>query len=152
MVNFKPDGCHSLTPIFCVNGSLEFVEFLKKAFDVTEVKACSMDPSGNYAHVEIKVGDSWIMGGEAGGPHKPNQNSLYLYVQDTDKIYKQALQAGATSLQEPADQFYGDRNAGVKDKWGNAWFIGTHIEDVPPAELEQRAKAFHAKKEAVTAK
>jgi len=66
---------------------------------------------------------------------------LYLYVDDTDATYQRALEAGATSLMEPADQFYGDRNAGVEDPTGNHWWIATHKEDVPPAELARRAEA-----------
>ncbi|MBI4484106.1 MAG: VOC family protein, partial [Acidobacteria bacterium] len=65
-----------------------------------------------------------------------------LYVNDTDAVYRRALRAGATSMMEPADQFYGDRNAGVKDPFGNHWWIATHKEDVPREELAKRAEAF----------
>jgi uncharacterized glyoxalase superfamily protein PhnB len=70
---------------------------------------------------------------------------LYLYVPNVDAAYQRALKAGATSVMEPADQFYGDRSAGVKDAVGNQWFLGTHIEDVSPAELQKRAAAFSKK-------
>ena len=66
--------------------------------------------------------------------------SLYLYVDDTDATYGRALQAGGSSVMEPADQYYGDRNAGVRDSQGNVWWIATHIEDVPPEELARRAQ------------
>jgi len=62
-------------------------------------------------------------------------------VDDTDARYKRALGAGAVSVMEPADQFYGDRNAGVIDPTGNLWWIATHVEDVSPEELARRAKA-----------
>jgi PhnB protein len=81
------------------------------------------------------------MMGEAGGERQPMPSAIYLYVNDTDTIYKRALQAGATSLMEPADQFYGDRSAGVKDPSGNYWWIATHQEDVPLEELKKRAEA-----------
>jgi len=68
-------------------------------------------------------------------------------VNDTDAVYKRALQAGATSVMEPADQFYGDRNAGVKDFAGNQWWIGTHIEDVSADEVAKRAQAAYAKQQ-----
>ena len=69
---------------------------------------------------------------------------LYLYVPDVDAAYQRALKAGATSIMEPADQFYGDRSGGVKDAAGNSWFFGTHIEDVTPAETEEaRGGIFH---------
>jgi uncharacterized glyoxalase superfamily protein PhnB len=70
---------------------------------------------------------------------------LYLYVPDVDAAYQKALKAGATSLMEPADQFYGDRTGGVKDAAGNSWFFGTHIEDVAPAEMKKRAAEFFKK-------
>jgi uncharacterized glyoxalase superfamily protein PhnB len=78
---------------------------------------------------------------DAGGERKPMPSGIYLYVNDTDAVYKRALQAGATSLMEPADQFYGDRSAGVQDPCGNQWWIATHKEDVPPEELKKRAEA-----------
>jgi PhnB protein len=66
---------------------------------------------------------------------------IHLYVEDVDATYRRALEAGATSVREPADQFYGDRSGGVKDRFGNQWWIATHVEDVPPDEMKRRAKA-----------
>ena len=68
-------------------------------------------------------------------------SGFYLYVPDTDAVYEAALRAGASSTLEPADQFYGDRNAGVQDPWGNNWWIATHIEDVSPKEIQKRMAA-----------
>ena len=65
--------------------------------------------------------------------------ALYVYVPDTDATYQRALKAGGVSTMEPSNQFYGDRNAGVRDECGNLWWIGTHIEDVSPEELKRRA-------------
>ena len=89
----------------------------------------------------LRIGDSVVMLGDAHGEHKPLQTMLYVYVDDADAIYQRALAAGATSVQAPVDQFYGDRSGGVKDAFGNLWWIATHIEDVPPAELKRRAQA-----------
>jgi uncharacterized glyoxalase superfamily protein PhnB len=80
--------------------------------------------------------------GEPMGEHGPMPSTIYLYVNDTDATYKRALRAGATSTMEPADQFWGDRGAGVKDLAGNHWWIATRKEDVSPEELAQRAEAF----------
>jgi PhnB protein len=66
---------------------------------------------------------------------------LHLYLEDADAAYQRALDAGATSLREPEDQFYGDRTAGVKDDFGNQWWLATHIEDVTPEEMQRRADA-----------
>jgi uncharacterized glyoxalase superfamily protein PhnB len=59
-------------------------------------------------------------------------------VPDVDATYKSAIDAGATSMMEPGDQFYGDRTAGVRDPFGNEWWIGTHIEDLSAEELHHR--------------
>jgi PhnB protein len=67
---------------------------------------------------------------------------IYLYVEDVDAVYKRAVQAGATSIKEPANQFYGDRSAGVTDPVGNYWGIATRVEDVSPEELARRSETF----------
>jgi uncharacterized glyoxalase superfamily protein PhnB len=74
-------------------------------------------------------------------PEKPMPAMVHLYVDSVDAVYRRALAAGATSIKEPADQFYGDRSGGVRDVAGNHWYIATHVEDVSPEELEKRAKA-----------
>jgi uncharacterized glyoxalase superfamily protein PhnB len=78
---------------------------------------------------------------EASDQHPPMQSMLHLYVPNVDSIYQRALAAGATSVMEPIDQFYGDRSGGVKDPSGVHWWIATHTEDVAPAELKKRAEA-----------
>jgi PhnB protein len=136
-----PDGYHSVTPYLVVQGVGNLIDFLTQAFDAQEVFRMPR-PDGNIAHAEVRIGDSIVMMGEAMGELKPMPSSIYLYVNDTDAVYKRALQAGATSMMEPADQFYGDRHGGVKDPVGNIWWIATHQEDVPPEELAKRAEAF----------
>ncbi|MBI3327919.1 MAG: VOC family protein [Nitrospinae bacterium] len=136
-----PEGYHSVTPYLAVQGVPKLIEFLKQAFDATEVLRMPR-PDGSIMHAEVKIGDSIVMMGEPMGEFQPMPASLYLYVGDSDMVYKRALQAGATSLMEPADQFWGDRNAGVQDPVDNRWFIATHKEDVPPEELARRAEAF----------
>ena len=97
--------------------------------------------NGKIAHAEVVLGDSVLMLSDKPPHLEAMPASLYLYVDDTDARYKRALETGGTSVMEPADQFYGDRNAGVKDPTGNLWWIATHIEDVSPDELARRAKA-----------
>jgi uncharacterized glyoxalase superfamily protein PhnB len=92
----------------------------------------------------LKIDDSVIMVGQAGGPFTPTPASLYIYVPDVDATYKKALSAGAKSEREPADQFYGDRNANVVDDNGTRWSFGTHVEDVSPEEMTKRAAALKA--------
>ena len=139
-----PDGYHSVTPYLIVQGVAKLIDFLKLAFEAKETERM-LGPDGKIMHAQVRIGDSIVMMGEPTGDFKPMPGSIYLYVNDTDAIYKRALEAGATSFMEPADQFYGDRNAGVKDPSGNIWFIATRKEDVPPEELTRRAEALHSK-------
>lgn len=134
-----PDGYHTLTPYLVVSGADKVIDFLKKTFDAKLVERMD-NPDGTVKHAELRIGDSMLMIGEGGAAHPPMPCAIYAYVPDTDAVYKRALQAGGISLMEPANQFYGDRNAGVKDSAGNSWWIGTHVEDVSPEELKRRAK------------
>ncbi len=135
-----PDGYHTVTPYLAVEGADKLLEFVKQAFDAV-AHECMRRPDGTIHHAEVKIGDSPVMLAEASGPWKPRPSTLYLYVNDTDATYHRAIEAGATSLMEPADQFYGDRNAGVQDPVGNFWWIATHVEDVSPEEMQRRAEA-----------
>jgi PhnB protein len=140
-VKAVPDGFHSITPFFSVNGASRLIEFLKAAFGATELMRIP-GPDGGVMHAELKIGDSIVMIGEAMKDQPVMAASLYLYVPDTDATYRMALGAGGASLEEPADQFWGDRVASVKDPTGNAWWIATHVEDVDQEELERRIKAL----------
>ena len=136
-----PDGYHSVTPYLVVQGVAKLIDFLKQAFDAKEIERMA-GPDGSVMHGEVRIGDSVVMLGEAWGESKPIAAALYLYVNDTDVTYRRALQAGATPLREPADQFYGDRSGGVKDPAGNQWWIATRKEDVSPEELARRAETY----------
>lgn len=139
-----PDGFHTITPYLVLQDALQFIDFIKHAFKAQEIVR-SVLPDGTLTHAELKIGDSYLMLAEARAELKPMPGSFYLYVEDTDAVYKQALKTGATSTSEPTDQFYGDRTAGVVDPFGNQWWIGTHIEDVSSEEIKKRAQAFYAK-------
>lgn len=140
-----PDGYHSVTPHLTVPGVAKLIEFLKKAFDAKELGRHAT-PDGGIMHAEVRIGDSVVMMGEPRSGGAPMPTMLYLYVPDIDAVYRRAVQAGGVSLMEPADQFYGDRKAGVRDPSGNQWWIATHTEDVAPAEMAKRAEAFAKKK------
>ena len=133
-----PDTYHTVTPYLIVKGAAQLVDFMKRAFGAKEVHVMQM-PDGTIAHGDFLIGDSHVMLGEPNGPWTPQPCSLYLYLPDCDAVYQRALTSGGTSIQEPKTQFYGDRHAAVKDPCGNTWWIATHVEDVPPAELERRA-------------
>ena len=143
-----PDGYHTVTPYLVVQGAANLIEFLKQAFEAVEIRRV-LHPEGSIMNAEVRIGDSVVMVSEARGEFKPMPSSIYLYVEDTDATYKRALQAGGISMMEPEDQFYGDRNAGVKDLNGNHWWIATHQEDVSPEEMEKRMKDLFGNKEKV---
>ena len=137
-----PKGYHTVTPYIVVDGAEKIIGFMKSAFGAEVVHEPMMRGDGKVMHAEFKIGDSMVMISDS-SEHSPATSAmLYLYVPDVDAVYQKALKAGATSLMAPADQFYGDRSGGVKDPAGNRWFIGTHVEDVAPAELKKRAADF----------
>jgi PhnB protein len=124
-----PKGLFSVNPYLHPRRAEPLISFLKRAFGATEV-AKYASPDGVVNHAVIRVGDSVLEMGEAHGKYEPMEAMFYLYVPNMDAVYRQALAAGATSFQEPTDQPYGDRNAGVKDAFGNKWYIATHVKDV----------------------
>jgi uncharacterized glyoxalase superfamily protein PhnB len=135
-----PSGYHTVTPYIRVTGAAEFIDFLTQAFGAKENHR-SLAPDGSIMHADVTIGDSHVMLTEGMENFPPLPGSNFLYVADVDATYRSAIDAGATSMMEPADQFYGDRNGGVKDAYGNQWWIGTHVEDLTPEEMARRAAA-----------
>lgn len=135
-----PEGYRMVTPYLVVADGEGLLAFLRSAFQA-EVVSRSVRADGSIANAEVRIGDSMVMLAEAREPWTPMPTGFYLYVPDTDAVYRAALAAGGSSLMEPSDQFYGDRNAGVQDPWGNNWWIATHIEDVNEAEIQRRLAA-----------
>jgi len=139
-VPFKPAGYHAVTPYLVVRDVPRLIEFLSRAFVAVEFERSTL-PDGTVNHAEVRIDDSVVMMGAARGEWEPTRSTLYLYVADVDRAYRSALGAGATSIREPTNQFYGDRSGGVTDPEGNQWWVATHVEDVPPDEMRKRAAA-----------
>jgi PhnB protein len=138
----KPPGHHTVTPGFAVPKATQVLEFLQKAFNGKVVDRYDA-PDGSIAHIEVMLGDSVIMFGEANPAHdmEPMPASLAYYVEDgnaVDVTYKRALTCGAASVMEPKNQFYGYRSATVKDPGGNRWTICAIVEQVSPEEMQKR--------------
>jgi len=151
-----PDGYRSITPYLSIEGAAEAIDFYQRAFGATELFRMPT-PSGGIGHAEIKIGDSTIMLAdpceEAGAFQSPralggSPVGLHLYVEDVDKIFAQAIKAGAKIIQPLEDRFYGDRNGTLEDPFGHLWFLSTHKEDLTPEEIDNRAKAFFAEHKA----
>ena len=129
--SYTPRGLHSVNPYLHPRRAEPLIGFMKRAFGAEEV-AKYASPDGVVNHAVIRVGDSVLEMGEAHGKYEPMPAMFYLYVPDVESVYRRAIAAGAKSFQEPTDQPYGDRNAGVADAFGNKWYIATHVRDVAP--------------------
>jgi PhnB protein len=127
--SYTPKGLNNVNVYMHPLRAEPVINFLKRAFGAREI-AKYASPDGVVHHAEIRVGDSVVEMGETHGKYPPMPTMFYLYVPDCDAVYQRALQAGATSIMEPVDQPYGDRNGAVKDVFGNQWYIATHIKDV----------------------
>jgi PhnB protein len=109
-------------------------------------------PDGKIAHAEVKIGDSMIMLGEenlAMGVRSPQSLGgtavgIFIYVNDVDKAYSQAVSAGAKADMQPTNMFWGDRYGKLTDPYGHQWSMATHVEDVAPSEMSKRMKEFMA--------
>lgn len=137
-VKAVPDGFHTVTPFIVVDGAEKLIDFLARAFDATLQYQMKIQETNKISHATLKIGDSVIMISDASDAMPAMPAALYLYVNDVDDNYRKAIQANAASLKEPATEFYGDRTSGVKDRWGNQWWIATHVEDVSNEELKAR--------------
>jgi PhnB protein len=127
--NYKWEGAPDVQPYLHPRRAEPLISFLKRAFNAEEI-AKYASPDGVIHHASLKIGDSLVEMGEAHGKYETMAAMFYLYVPNVDDLYRQAVAAGATSFQEPTDQFYGDRSAGVRDAFGNTWYIATHFKDV----------------------
>lgn len=134
-----PEGQPTVTPYLIVEDAGRQIEFLVEAFGAVEDGRTTTD-DGRVMHAQVSLGDSKVMMGEAAGAWEPMPSSVHLYVEDCDAVYQRALDAGATVVMEMQDQFYGDRQGGVRDPNGNVWWISTHMEDVPEEDMARRMK------------
>lgn len=115
---------HAVTVYFHPIGAPKFINFLENAFGAQVVER-HQSPEGFVYHAKVRVGDSVVEMGEAHDQWQPMQSAIYMYVEDVDATYRQALSAGATSASEPTDQPYGDRTASINDEFGNVWQLAT---------------------------
>jgi PhnB protein len=146
-----PEGYHTVSPYLAVQDAARAIEYYAKAFGAKEV--VHMDaPDGKIGHAELEIGDSRVMLSDPfpqASTRAPKELggtsvSVFMYVEDVDAVVKQAVDAGATVTMEVADQFWGDRFGTITDPFGHVWNVATHVEDVPPEEIAERAKAAMA--------
>jgi len=148
-----PDGFSSITPHLVIKECDKAIDFYKKAFDAQEIYR-SLMPDGRIMHAMIQVGNSFVMMADefpdmgAKGPKTIGGTSvsLHLYTEDADKLFNQAIAAGATQIMPINDMFWGDRYGQILDPFGHSWAIATHKNDVSPEEMEKAAKEMFSKK------
>lgn len=123
------EGLRNVNVYLHPRGALEMIEFLKKSLGAEEIISHRATADGPVLHAKVKIGDSVLEMGEAHGPYQPLSTMFFLYVDDVDAWYQRALAGGATSMEEPKDQVYGDRVAAVTDPFGNTWYLATHVSE-----------------------
>ncbi|MFQ5599822.1 MAG: VOC family protein [Candidatus Krumholzibacteriia bacterium] len=147
-----PDGFHTVTPHIVVDNASEAIDFYKKAFNAEEIMSMPA-PDGKIMHALIKIGDSFVMLNDefpdmgAKGPKSIGGTgvTLSLYVEEVDKVFERAANAGAEVVMPVADQFWGDRYGMLKDPYGHQWAVATHKSDLTHEQiLEAAAKQFGA--------
>src|SRR5262245_59272995 len=145
-VNPIPDGYPRVMPYLVVDGAADAIKFYETVLGAKE-RMRMPGPDGKIGHAEIEIGDGVIMLADefpdmdAIGPKTVGGTpvTIHVYVPDVDDAWKRALDNGATSKAELENKFYGDRSGWFIDPWGHKWSIATHVEDVPPEEMEKRA-------------
>ncbi len=144
-VSAVPAGYHTLTPYLTVVGVQKAIDYYTAVFGAVQGVRLDM-PDGSVAHVELKIGDSFVMMGEENpdwgnkSPHTLGGTpaGCMMYVEDCDAVFAKAVEHGATVLMPVSDQFYGDRCGSVHCPFGHKWTIATHIEDLTPDQMKQR--------------
>jgi len=134
---FVPEGWHTVTPRIVAREAAPLVEFLRHGL-------AASGTYGDAAPSDLKIGDSIVMISEAEA-RRPMTTFLYVYVGDTDRTYRRALQAGARSLEEPSDMFYGDRRCMLEDRWGNTWQVATRPRPPRSRPLQSTSRARSAR-------
>lgn len=141
-----PDGYPQLTPYICVDGAAQAIEFYGKVFGAQE-RMRMPSPGGRIGHAELQIGEAVVMLSDehpemgVRGPKSVGgtATTLSLYVEDVDAVVAKAEAEGAKVLRPVENQFYGDRSGQIEDPFGHRWSIATHVEDVPPDEMQRRA-------------
>jgi PhnB protein len=141
-----PDGYPQVTPYLHVDGGDAAIEFYSKVLGAKE-RMRMPGPDGKLGHAELELGGSLIMLADEHpemGVLSPKSVggtpvTISVYVEDVDAVFDAAVAAGATAVRPVENQFYGDRSGQFEDPFGHRWSVATHVEDVPPDEMEKRA-------------
>ena len=135
--DIAPEGYPTVVPYLLVNSVEKEMEFLKYVFQAEPLEELKQ-PDGNIMHGEVRIGTAVIMLGKAKENFPSRESMNYVYVDNADEVYVRALKFGATSIMEPGDRFYGNREGGFTDPSGNQWWIAQILEVIPKEEMEKR--------------
>ena len=147
-----PENCRHVIPYLAVRGAADALEFYKRAFGAIEHRR-AYAPDGRVVHAEFEIGGTMMfMGDEFPEMNNGIHNSplglgatcvtLHRFVEDCDAAFARAVEAGAEPLMEPAEMFWGDRFAKVRDPFGHEWSLATHLRDMTPDEETAGAADF----------
>jgi uncharacterized glyoxalase superfamily protein PhnB len=125
--SYKPRGYTTVSPYLIVDGASNTIDFLTRVFGAVELRRFP-DSSGKLMHAEVRIDDTVVMLGDGGEGWPPIPSYVHVYVPDVDETYRRALEAGATSVQEPVKKEDEDKRGGVKDSGGTTWWIATKVE------------------------
>jgi PhnB protein len=151
MAKAIPDEYPRVTPYLYIDGASAAIDFYCSVLGASE-RMRMPGPDGKVGHAELKIGDSLIMLADA-NPEMDVRSpksiggtpiALHVYVEDVDRVFGKAMDAGAKQLRPVENQFYGDRSGQFEDPFGHRWNVATHVEDVPPEEMTKRAAAAMA--------
>ena len=145
-VKTVPDGWHSVTPFLCVSDAGRAIEFYRRAFGATELERME-EAGGKVNHAVLKIGNSivrlsdessrhvaeWVAKGWSRSPQSLGGTPVhfYVYVDDSDAVFKRAIAAGAKAMEPVVDKEWGDRIGSLTDPFGHIWMVATHKRDVP---------------------
>jgi PhnB protein len=139
-----PEGYHTITPQLTCRDAARAIDFYKKALGAKELMR-SAGPDGKVMHAELQIGDSRFMlndefPGMAVAPNTtgPRSSSLFIYTEDVDSLFGRAVREGCRVDMPLENMFWGDRYGKFTDPFGHQWAVGTHVEDVAPAEMQRR--------------
>jgi PhnB protein len=127
MPSYKPQGYNSASPYLIVDGASRTIDFLVQVFDAIEIRRFP-SPDGKIMHAEVRIDDTVVMLADSSPDWPPLSAQVHVYVADVDTTYQRALDAGATSVQEPVKKDDADKRGGVKDAGGTTWWIATMVE------------------------
>lgn len=125
--SYKPKNYSTVSPYLIVDGANGTIDFLKRVFEAEELRRFP-DESGKLMHAEVRIDDTVVMLADSAEDWPPVSSYVHIYVPDVDATYKRALEAGATSVQEPVKKEDEDKRGDVKDTGGTRWWISTKVE------------------------